>query len=523
MRRISVPVALLTAALLSACGSTAQQTSALQQAGGGAATTDGLGGAGATDGVSGVGPGATSDSGTSGPGGIGGSIGGSTGAGSGVAGSTQGGAGSGSGGTAGGTTGTRGSGADAGPSVAVGPGVTATEIRLGIPFCNDCSAANSAVGAGGEDPGDTRRYYKAALDEVNARGGVIGRKLVPVFHEVSASDNISESQQAACETFNKDNKVLITYFRGEIIYECTKKAGTIAWGTGASGPVFDRYPNLFAPSAIAFERLGAVTVKAMVRAGWHKPEPKYPTGKIGIISWDSNEYRFAMDKGWIPALREAGLKEALPVRYIAIPQSDSSIADAAPAISAAVLAFRNAGVDHVLISDGPAGIFTGAGLTFLFLQNAKSQRYFPRYGMNSNNAPDFDSHPKDQLVGMLAVDSFDTAPANDEGIALNPQRERCFAVMKKKGLPVGQGQTQFLASGACEIAFFSEAIIKASKSTLLPDMIAGGEALGTSYRSPFNYGNRLGRGRHDGVALFRNLRFDEACSCIKYTSKPYEP
>jgi hypothetical protein len=260
----------------------------------------------------------------------------------------------------------------------------------------------------------------------------------------------------------------------------------------------------------------------MVAAGWHKPTPKWPTGKIGIVSWDNSDYRYAMSKGWLPAIKAAGLPTPM-VKWVAIPQSDRGIADAGPAISSAVLAFRQAGIDHVFISDGPAGIFTGAGLTLLFLQNAKSQQYFPRYGFNTNNSPDFDSHPQDQLVGMIAIDSYDTAPENDAGIARNPQRERCFTIMRKKGLPVAQWQKQAIAIGACVIAWFAEAITKRARCTILPDLIAGGEALGTSYRSPYSYGNRIARGQHDGTAMFRNLQFDEGCSCLKYTSGPYEP
>ncbi len=378
------------------------------------------------------------------------------------------------------------------------------------------------MGGGGEEPGDTRRYHQAVLDDVNSRGGVLGRKLVAVFKEISASQDVAVSQQAVCESFTKDNKVFAIFFRGELIYECAKKAGIIAWGTGASGPVFARYPNFFAPASIRFERLASVTVKALVQAGWHKPEPKWPTGKIGLMSWDSAEYRFAMEKGWLPALREAGL-EATDVRYIAIPQDLGSIANSGSAVSSAVLAFGDQGIDHVLINDGPAGIFASNGLTFQFLQNAESQRFFPRYGFNTNNAPDFDSYPQTQLAGMLAIDSSSTEPAHDEGIAPNAQRVRCFEIMQKRGLPVGQDQTQSVALAACEYAWFTKAIVERSRSTVLADVIAGGEALGTSYRSPMTFGTKLGPGLHDGTQLFRNLKFDDACTCLKYTSKPYEP
>jgi hypothetical protein len=402
--------------------------------------------------------------------------------------------------------------------------VTSKTIALGITYCSDCAGTNAAVGAGGEDPGDTRRYSQAALDEVNARGGVLGRKLVPVFHEISASDPVDVSAQEACETFTKDNKVLIMYFRGDLFYDCGKKAGILVGAlAGGTAPTYATFPNVFAPSFVRLERLYDVTVKAMVRAGWQKPEPKWPTGKIGLITWDDGEYRFAMKNGYLKAMSQAGLKDE-DVRYISVPQNANALADASAAISNAVLSFRDKGIDHVLIGDGPAGIFGGCGLTFLFLSNARSQAYSPRYGFNSNNCPDFANHPKDQLVGMLGIDGNDSEAANDQGIAPNPVRERCYATMKKRGLPVGQDQTRNIAGLACEYAYFAEAVVKrAPNGTTLPSMIAAAESLGTSYRSPMSFGNRFSPRQHDGAALFRALRWDESCSCNAYTSKPFEP
>jgi hypothetical protein len=513
-----------------ACGSTVQQAGSATVAGA-AGFSDGTGSLGGGDGsaVAGVDVGSAGAAVGSAPGPFGGT--GGTG-GTGRAGSAPAG-GSGPGaafqpGAAGKgqapATGAGSPGTAAAPPAVHGSGVTATSIFLGIPYCSDCSSANAALGAGGEDYGDPREYYKVALADVNDRGGVLGRKLVPVWHEISASQNIDASSQAMCETFFKDNKVLMVFMRGEIVYECAKKAGAIVSGGDASGPVFDRYPNMFAPATIRHERLGAVTVKAMVKAGWHKPEPKWPTGRIGLITWDNNDYKYAMATGWLPALKESGLK-AEDVRYIAVPQSDKSLADASAAISSAVLAFREKGIDHVFIADGAAGIFTGTGLTFMFLQNAKSQQYYPRYGFNSNNSPGWANHPADQQSGMLAVDSYSTERINDEGMALNPERERCWAMMKKKGLRVTDAQpTGVVAIAACSTAWFAEALLtRATSGTTLPQLIAAGESLGTSYRSPYTYGTRLMKGQHDGTSLFRNARYDDACKCMKYSSKPYEP
>jgi hypothetical protein len=261
----------------------------------------------------------------------------------------------------------------------------------------------------------------------------------------------------------------------------------------------------------------------MVAAGWHKPSPKWPTGKIGLITWEDNEYRYAVEHGWLPALRAAGLK-ATDVRYVAVPQSDKSLTDSSSAIASAVLAFRDEGIDHVFLADGAAGIFKGGGLTLQFLNAAKAQRYYPRYGFNTNNAPGNSALPADEQSGMLAVDANDLQASNDEGISPNPGRARCYALMNKKGLKSTDGKgTGILALGACGIAWFAEAIFGHSRGFTLSDVIAGGESLGTSYRSTTSFGTRLGAGHHDGLTFFRNSMFDDGCSCMKYTSKPYEP
>jgi hypothetical protein len=520
MRRLPITLLALIVAL-PACGSTVQ--SGGSSAAGGAdvladAGIDGLGQAG-------VAGGGLDDDGLGNAGGVAGGspdltggTSGSSGAGSGSGDVAEG--GSGQPPSAGGVSAPTAPGTVA--DVASGPGMTATEVRIGVPYCNDCAGANAAAGAGQQNPGDTRRYYQTAIDDVNARGGVLGRKLVPVFHEVSAADNIDASAQAACATWTDDTQVAAMFFRGEVIYQCAKKAGVMVWGSGGTKPVFDRYPNLFTPASIRLESLFEKTVHAMVKEGWHKPDATWPTGKIGLLTWNNPEYEYAMKNGYHKGMAAHGLK-AEETRYIAVPQNASSIADASAAISSAVLAFRQKGIDHVFIGDGQAGIFAGAGLTLLFLQNAKSQGYYPRYGFNTNNSPDFDSHPQDQLVGMLAIDGVDTERENDEGIELNPVRERCVALMAKRGLPVGDEMTRLLAANACEIAFFAEAIFNKAGSTSLDRVMPAGQALGTSYRSPLTYGTRFADGRRDGLYLFRNLRFDASCSCITYTSKPYEP
>lgn len=515
MRKAALP--LLLALVVSACGSTVQTTS------GSAAGPTGLGGQGlASDGGTAedvTAPGA--DGGMTGPAGVGtvgggsaGTIGGSSGA-----------------DTAPGVAATGGPrsrpaapGTAARPAGAAGPGITADKVQVGFAYFPDAAAANSSLGAE-SNSGDQRDYYNAVLDDLNARGGVLGRKMTPVYFEFKTASREPFDAQAeqACNRWTKDNKVFAITFRGRVLQECARKAGALMTaGDGEAGPTYAALPNLVDPSAVRLERLGAATVRGISRDRYFTPTPKWPTGKVGLITWQERSFEHGLEKGYLPALKALGHK-ASQTAYIAVPQNVGAVADASAAVSNAVLRFRSEGIDHVLIQDGPAGVFGLGGLTLLFLNNAKSQSYYPRYGFNANNVPGFSAFPADQQHGMLAVDFSDYMPTQDEGIAANPSRERCFALMRKRGVAVTDQATMLSAASACDQVWFLATLLERAPEPTLRGALQAAAGLGTAHRSPLVYGTRLGPDRRDGGELARNARFDDGCACMRYTSKPYAP
>lgn len=124
---------------------------------------------------------------------------------------------------------------------------------------------------------------------------------------------------------------------------------------------------------------------------------------------------------------------------------------------------------------------------------------------------------------MLAVDHNDYAPSFDEGIAPNQARERCFAVMRAKGIDVSGAAAQALAASACDFVGFVVQTLKASGAPSRDGFLAAADRTGTSFASALTYGVRMAPGRRDGVELFRSSRYDEGCSCMRYTSKPFAP
>src|SRR5438874_10323435 len=210
---------------------------------------------------------------------------------------------------------------------------------------------------------------------------------------------------------------------------CAEKAGAISVQSGNdTASTFKKYPHFVDPVAIRLDRLGPVTVGGLYKAG-------YFSGKLGLITWDDQNYRYAMEHGYLPALAEHGIKPATDPIYVSVTQDANSVATLSSQMASAVQKFKTLGIDHVIIADGVAGIWAGGGLTLEFMDNAKSQGYYPRYGENSYNLTGSADLPKDEQNNLLAILDSDYRPDMDAGIRPNPERAKCFKIEQDAGLP----------------------------------------------------------------------------------------
>jgi hypothetical protein len=387
VRRLLVTICLPVSLLVTACGSTVQSLPAGAAAGSGGTQTDQSLGAPTGSGQSSAPAtlsGTAGGSGLPGSGGAGGGPAAGGGANSGPAGS----------GSAGGTpVGGAGSTVSQQP-----PGVTATTVTFGYTYCSDCDTSNAAIGGGAGGKQDQKSMILAAVADVNGHGGVAGRKLVPLLYDVksTSSDSIDSQMQSACEYWTKDHKVFAMQGGRQLLWNCARTAGAISLDAdGATSRTMHDFPTLLDPIKRSLDQLSATTVAGLERQAWSKPTTEWPTGKIGIITWDQPNYHYAVDHGLVPALKAHGLS-ATDTRYVVAPETLGAVSDSSAAVSSAVLSFQSNGIDHVLIQDGAAGVFSGAGLTLLFLENAESQHYRPRYGFNANNVPGLSVYPAAQ-------------------------------------------------------------------------------------------------------------------------------
>ena len=83
-------------------------------------------------------------------------------------------------------------------------GVTADSIKIGIPYV-DYKSIEQYVD---ETHGDQKAIYQAVIDDINENGGVLGRKLVPVFKEyVPIDPTAPNGSLALCTVFTQDEEV----------------------------------------------------------------------------------------------------------------------------------------------------------------------------------------------------------------------------------------------------------------------------------------------------------------------------
>jgi hypothetical protein len=396
------------------------------------------------------------------------------------------------------------------------PGITNTTIYVGVAYSSQSGAGDRAIGAAGAAPSyDFRNVYNTAVDYANKHGGFAGRKLKALYYDYNLTDDSNTQDQSACAFWTQDNKVFAVPAGDDILSACAEKVGAIPLGGAATAAQYKKYPHLIHPDAIRLDRLAKLTVAGLNRA-------KYFTGKLGLVTWDDPNYRQVMKDGYLAPLAKLGIKPA-QVSYIMVPQQLQALGDMTAATSSAVAKFKSLGIDHVIVQDGSAGVFGGTGLTLEWMEAAKSQRYYPRYGQNTANSPGWTVLPHDEMDHAIAVDSSDYDKSKDEGWHLNAVREKCFKIMADAGYPVASNNAndEAFAGGACDEVFFLQRTLNSGISLITNDtFFAAAERLGTSLGSAVVYGTKLASGRPDGQAMFRTEEYLQSCDCLKYKTPP---
>ena len=410
-------------------------------------------------------------------------------------------------GGAGSAPGTGGGGSGGGPVQPGGrvdaPGVTASEVKIGFIAITGSERYGKTFGFNTASYGDVKGQIEAVVAWANARGGLAGRKIVPVIREHDLNNDSKATEAAICAGFTEDDKVFGVVLLGHGYPEsrdCYAKARTLVFDPSAftydTGTFTRLAPYYWSPSFPSYSRTVRALVPAIKAQG-------YFTGnlKIGVVSYDVGVYRNIVEGDLRPALRAVG-QNIGEVRYLRNTDIPTIQADA----SQAVLAFKG-DVTHV--------IFVGLGpFAPLFMSTAESQGYRPRYAITSFDSPRFTetfaaANPQEQLKGAVGI-GF-SAPQDVEDPRLpfpQPFEKPCVDLLKAAGHAFAKRADSRYGLAYCDSVFMLQAAGARVRGPLtIQSWAAAAEQLGSSVVAPSAFATRFGPGRKDGGDGFRYLRW----------------
>ena len=407
--------------------------------------------------------------------------------------------------------------ADALASTTSATAASGAPLPIGFQTLSDFDA--SSFGATGSDAGNTEAQVRAIVEHVNARGGIGGRPIEPIFHATDiTADSFAVQSEKACTAFTEDHQVfaVVTMHTGGLeLLECLAAHGTPIVDQHRETyeqQYFERYPDhLYLSGRMNGSRWGAHYVDGLVEQGFFDDSPT-----LGLIRFDGARFARIADATIKPRLASHGIEVAEEVA-ITFPGGASGLGAVAAELSSTVLRFRTAGVDRVMFVD-----WSGL-LPYFFMPEADSQSYRPRYGLTSVDIPHFlqVNVPAAQLAGAVGIGWM---PAEDvdfpEDPGGNPAAATCLDIMDAAGQQLVERTTVTLALGYCDGVFLLQAALNGAREVSVSALRAGIESLGTGYVSPQTGATQFGPGRHDGPSTVRHLAFLDDCTCFSYVGAP---
>jgi hypothetical protein len=403
-----------------------------------------------------------------------------------------------------------------------GRGYDARNVYIGIPTQKDANSGAAALGLVGLDFGDQEGQARAVIAAVNKDGGVLGRRVVPVFHDIASADVQSDPQhaaQAACTALTEDRQVagvvnLVAGIDVPTFYGCLKQHDTpvVSGGLLPTDTAFQRqfapyFYSLFAPSYD--DVMGVLLDRLKARdyfTGWDTTGGRagaVPV-RLGLIyAQQGPENRIG--KRLKTELVRRGYTVAADWAY-----DSSTTASSTRDVAAAVLPFRSANVTHVVALDS---------LVVYFELAAQQQQYRPRYAYTSYSAAGvlLQANAAGQQPGSLGVGwapTTDTDSAHDPGVL--PGETACRKAMREGGQDVSARSTELVAMELCDGINMLVLGARSGGGFDAAALRAGLSSIGQAFRPALSFGSALGPGSAYLPGGARDFGWSASCSCFVY-------
>ena len=376
-------------------------------------------------------------------------------------------------------------------------GVTAGTIKIGF-LLTDLTQSKKLLGDIGADKADQQASYQAFVDEVNAGGGINGRKVVPVF---TSFDPVKDDAATACTKLTEDDKVfgvISNGVYGAAVLCVTQQHKTPLVNVGGYIPeYYAKSGGLLFTMQPSKVRSARNTIAALEAKG------ELAGKTVGILTSQAGDDDVAVKTGIVPTLKQLNH----PVGHLADLAVDSGAA--LGQLPVTVTQMRNAGVDLVFLS-------TNAYFSSLFVQKADEQGYRPQYALS-----DADDNILDYFVGRMPASfkgSGFTAKRIGEQRVGDPEPATdadCRGVVEKStGKTLARGSTGYeMAMGACnEVRLFARAAKAAGTGLTRTGWSKSMQGLG-SFDQAYAKGGSFTSSKSDAADFIRPVTADVTCKC----------
>jgi hypothetical protein len=444
------------------------------------------------------------------------------------------------GGSSSATTGSTGSGATGSTSAQkMGVGITSTKVYVGVMYQSGSDQANKALG-NNVTSGDQKADAQAVIDDINAHGGVAGRKLVPVYYDLQTTDArpYTTIDAEMCAKFTQDNHVFAAAAEGltDNFTACLTNAGVLQVNSlgqliGPDKAYFEKYPYVFQMAYVSQERMMSAEVPSLVRqnyfSGWNTTTGVAANGvpaKLGVLSFDTLNWSQPLRHVMLPALARAGhAVDPSDVQEVAYPSQTTDIGSTVTQIQSAVLRFRQDGVTHVIVLDG------NGSMTLYMLNNMRGQHYYPRLGINSATGAETlatqyhqDTQSFNGAVGIGWLPLLDLPPGIGDKHFTSRTKDCITMIEKRTGQSFPDTNSASIALAYCdELHLIADAAAKAGPVINRDTASAAIESFRGNFPTVGSLGLYFSPTQHDGIEYGYDLEFDESCACTKYVRGPY--
>jgi ABC-type branched-subunit amino acid transport system substrate-binding protein len=388
-------------------------------------------------------------------------------------------------------------------------GVTATTMTIGVVAYRQDSFAQFGLSSLGGRP--VAELLKPLVDDLNARGGIAGRRVTLAVSEFSPL--VPAEAQTACVDQADDKKVFVTLAEVSLTDDAQERClamrqTPVVTSNSSSQADLAADAGWVHQVAMSKDRMFKNWVEALISA-----KAVTPDTRIGLAHADTAEDDALVSNVFIPYLTSKGLKVAAQAAF-----SGLTIASATADAQRAAARFRDAKVDLIL----PDLDFLR---TFLFLQASGAngpQAHYSVSDLGQLSLGVATSFFPPSFGGTRGVTAY-TSDLTGNGIGtdhtpLSPALQDCVTVYKRGGRPFPDSGIERLAD-ELQLAQFCEELALVSHVTSAAGPHLNRASFSAAFDKVSGFSDHValtaplsfGPGKFDGADSYRVIEWREDC------------